>query len=79
VAFAGKLEVAGADGAYLFEEFYNFFAFHSMRCRRQTIRASMAVVAHSLKARAKSVNANVDRRTFGAPQASGIRASEGNR
>ena len=35
VASAGKLEMAGADGAYLFEEFYNFFAFHFLRCRRQ--------------------------------------------
>jgi hypothetical protein len=30
VTSAGKLEVAGADGAYLFEKFYNFFAVHSV-------------------------------------------------
>jgi hypothetical protein len=61
VASAGKLEVAGADGAYLFEQFYNFFAFHRVRCRRRAIRAYPAVVAHSLKAQTKRVNANVAR------------------
>jgi hypothetical protein len=30
VTSAGKFEVAGADGAYLFEKFYNFFAVHSV-------------------------------------------------
>jgi hypothetical protein len=43
VASAGKFEVAGADGAYLFEKFYNFFAVHSACCRRHRTRASPAV------------------------------------
>jgi hypothetical protein len=30
VTSAGKFEVAGADRAYLFEKFYNFFAVHSV-------------------------------------------------
>jgi hypothetical protein len=33
VASAGKLEVAGADCAYLFEELQNFFALHGVCCR----------------------------------------------
>jgi hypothetical protein len=43
VTSAGKFEVAGADGAYLFEKFYNFFAVHSVCCRRHRTRASPAV------------------------------------